>query len=112
MNGGGIIAFRLRMIMKRSFFEEFFFDLNQGGSTYSLEDKRKELEDLDREWYLKDDWSYTGCDWNMGYEGYQTLPSATMIMGKESIRLYLNGDSRLVQWIYYLSRDWEVLVCL
>lgn len=24
----------------------------------------------------------------------------------------LNGDSRLVQWIYYLSRDWEVLACL
>ena len=78
MNGGGIIAFRLRMIMKRSFFEEFFFDLNQGGSTYSLEDKRKELEDLDREWYLKDDWSYTGCDWSMDYEGYQTLSSATL----------------------------------
>lgn len=79
MNGGGIIAFRLRMIMKRSFFEEFFFDINQGGSTtYPLEDKRKELEDLDREWYLKDDWSYTGCDWNMVYEGYQTLPSATL----------------------------------
>lgn len=77
-NDGGIIAFRLRMIMKRSFFEEFFFDLNQGGSTYSLEDRRKELEDLDREWYLKDDWSYTGCDWNMNYEGYQTLPSATL----------------------------------
>lgn len=78
MNGGGIIVFRLRMIMKRSFFEEFFFDLNQGGSTYSLEDRRKELEDLDREWYLKDDWSYTGCDWNMDYEGYQTLPPATL----------------------------------
>lgn len=78
MNDGGIIVFRLRMIMKRSFFEEFFFDLNQGGSTYSLEDRRKELEDLDREWYLKDDWSYTGCDWNMNYEGYQTLPSATL----------------------------------
>lgn len=77
MNGGGIIAFRLRMIMKRSFFEEFFFDLNQGGSTYSLEDRRKELEDLDKAWYLKDDWSYTGCDWNMSYEG-QTLPSATL----------------------------------
>lgn len=77
-NGRGIIAFRLRMIMKRSFFEEFFFDLNQGGSTYSLEDKRKELEDLDREWYLKDDWSYTGCDWNMDYKSYQTLPSATL----------------------------------
>ena len=78
MNEGGLLVFRLRMIMKRSFFEEFFFDLNQGGSTYSLEDRRKELEDLDREWYLKDDWSYTGCDWNMGYEGYQTLPSATL----------------------------------
>ena len=75
---GGVIAFKLRILMRRSFFEEFFFDLNQGGSTYSLEDKRKELEDLDREWYLKDDWSYTGCDWNMGYEGYQTLPSATL----------------------------------
>lgn len=80
MNGGGLLVFRLRMIMKRSFFEEFFFDINQEGSTYSLEDKRKELEDLDREWYLKDDWSYTGCDWNwnMAYSGYQTLPSATL----------------------------------
>lgn len=78
MSGGGLLVFRLRMIMKRSFFEEFFFDINQGGSTYSLEDKRKELEDLDREWYLKDDWSYTGCDWNMAYPGYQTLPSATL----------------------------------
>lgn len=64
--------------MRRSFFEEFFFDVNQGGSTYALEDKRKELEDLDREWYLKDDWSYTGCDWNMDYPGYKTLPSATL----------------------------------
>lgn len=77
-NGGGIIAFRLRMIMKRSFFEEFFFDINQEGSTYPLEDKRKELEDLDREWYLKDYWSYTGCDWNMDPKDYQTLPSATL----------------------------------
>lgn len=78
-NGGGMIAFRLRMIMKRSFFEEFVFELNQEGSTYPLEDKRKELEDLDREWYLKDDWSYTGCDWDMSYyESYQTLPSATL----------------------------------
>lgn len=77
-NDGGLLVFRLRMIMKRSFFEEFFFDINQGGSTYPLEDKRKELEDLDREWYLKDDWSYAGCDWNMDYPGYQTLPSATL----------------------------------
>lgn len=79
MNGGGLLVFRLRMIMKRSFFEESLFEINQGGGfTYYLEDKRKELEDLDREWYLKDDWSYTGCDWNMSYEGYQTLPSATL----------------------------------
>lgn len=74
MNGGGIIAFRLRILMRRSFFE----DVNQEGSTYALEDKRKELEDLDRQWYLKDDWSYAGCDWNMDYPGYQTLPSATL----------------------------------
>lgn len=77
-NGRGVIAFRLRILMRRSFFEEFSFEINQEGSTYLLEDKRKELEDLDREWYLKDDWSYTGYDWNMGYEGYQTLPSATL----------------------------------
>ena len=76
---GGMIVFQLRILMRRSFFEEFFFDINQGGSTYPLEDKRKELEDLDREWYLKDDWSYTGCDWNMdASKGYQTLPSATL----------------------------------
>nr|UVM99939.1 MAG: putative binding domain protein [Bacteriophage sp.] len=79
MNGGGLLLFRLRMIMKRSFFEEFLPDINQGGSTYHLEDKRKELEDLDREWYLKDDWFYAGYDWNMDYPGgYQTLPSATL----------------------------------
>lgn len=98
MNGGGIIVFRLR-ILRRSFFEEFFFEVNQTGSTYALEDKRKELEDLDRQWYLKDDWSYAGCDWNMDYPGYQTLPSATLDYdnGKENIRLYLNGDSRLDQ---------------
>ena len=78
MKGGGLLVFRLRILMRRSFFEEFFFEVNQGGSTYPLEDKRKELEDLDREWYLKDDWSYTGCDWNMDYPGYQTLPSATL----------------------------------
>lgn len=77
-NGEGSLVFRLRILMRRSFFEEFFFDINQGGSIYPLEDKRKELEDLDREWYLKDDWSYTGHDWNMDYSGYQTLPSATL----------------------------------
>ena len=75
---GGLLVFRLRILMRRSFFEEFSFEINQEGSTYPLEDKRKELEDLDREWYLNDAWSYAGCDWNMGYPGYQTLPSATL----------------------------------
>lgn len=74
---GGVIVFKLRILMRRSFFEEFFFDINQGGSTYPLEDKRKELEDLDREWYLKDDWSYVGCNWSMDSEGSH-IPSATL----------------------------------
>lgn len=94
-NGRGIIAFRLRILMRRSFFEEFFFDINQGGSIYPLEDKRKELEDLDREWYLKDDWSYTGYDWDMDYESYQTLPSATLG--------YDNGEGEyktIFEWIF------------
>ena len=92
---GGIIAFRLRILMRKSFFEEFSFEINQEGSTYPQGDKRKGLEDLDREWYLKDDWSYTGCDWNMSYEGYQTLPSATLD--------YDNGEGEyktLFEWIF------------
>lgn len=77
-NGGGVIAFKLRILMRRSFFEEFFFDINQGGSTYPLEDKRKELEDLDRGWYLKDDWSYVGCNWYMDSSEGSYIPSATL----------------------------------
>lgn len=77
-NGRGVIVFRLRMLMKRSFFEEFSFDLNQGSSTYSLKDKRKELEDIDSEWYLKDDWSYIGCDWDMDASEGSRMPSATL----------------------------------
>lgn len=100
-NGGGVIAFRLRMIMKRSFFEEFVFEINQEGSTYLLEDKGKELEDIDREWPLKYDWSYTGCDWNMAYPGYQTLPPATLD--------YDNGEGEykaLFEWRFSAdSRD-------
>lgn len=94
-NGGGVIAFRLRILMKRSFFEEFFFDLNQGGSTYSLEDKRKELEDLDRGWYLKDDWSYAGCNWNMDASEGSHIPSATLD--------YDNGEGEyktIFEWIF------------
>ena len=82
--------------MRRSFFEEFFFDINQGGgSTYPLEDKRKELEDLDRGWYLKDDWSYTGCDWNMDASEGSHIPSATLD--------YDNGEGEyktLFEWIF------------
>ena len=77
-NGRGLIAFKLRILMRRSFFEEFSFDINQGGSTYSLEDKRKELEDLDRGWYLKDDWSYVGCNWNMDSSEISYMPSVTL----------------------------------
>lgn len=76
---GGLLLFRLRILMKRSFFEEFDCEINQEGSTYRLEDKRKELEDLDSEWYLNDYWSYAGYDWNMYYYGgYKTLPPATL----------------------------------
>lgn len=92
---GGIIVFKLRILMRRSFFEEFFFDINQGGSTYPLEDKRKELEDLDREWYLKDDWSYVGCNWNMSSSEGSHIPSATLD--------YDNGEGEyktLFEWIF------------
>lgn len=94
-NGGGLLVFRLRILMKRSFFEEFFFDINQGGSTYPLEDKRKELEDLDREWYLKDDWSYAGYDWNMDSSEGSHIPSATLG--------YDNGEGEyktIFEWIF------------
>lgn len=94
-NGGGVIVFRLRILMRKSFFEEFLPDLNQGGSTYSLEDKRKELEDLDREWYLKDDWFYAGCDWNMDSSEGSHIPSATLD--------YDNGEGEyktIFEWIF------------
>lgn len=94
-NGGGIIVFRLRILMRRSFFEEFFFDINQGGSTYPLEDKRKELEDLDMGWYLKDDWSYAGYNWNMASSEGSHIPSATLG--------YDNGEGEyktLFEWIF------------
>lgn len=99
----GLIVFRLRILMRRSFFEEFSFEINQEGSTYPLEDKRKELEDLDREWYLNDDWSYTGYDWNMNYEGYKTLPSATLD--------YDNGEGEyktLFEW-RFLAGSMDIL---
>lgn len=98
-NGGGLIVFKLRILMRRSFFEEFFFDINQGGSTYPLEDKRKELEDLDMGWYLKDDWSYAGYNWNMAF-GDPYIPSATLD--------YDTGDGSyktIFEWIFSDGTD-------
>lgn len=83
--------------MRKSFWENYIPEVNQGGSTYYLEDKSKELEDLDKEWYLKDDWSYIGCDWNMDY---QTLPSATLD--------YDSGDGyykTIFEWIFSDGMD-------
>lgn len=77
-NGGGVIAFRLRILMRRSFFEEYFFEVNQGGSTYSLEDKSEELYSIDEYWYLKDDWVYMGWNWNMDSSKGSHIPSATL----------------------------------
>lgn len=93
-NGGGIIVFRLRMLMRRSFFREFSFDINQGGSTYPLENKEKELEYLDIDWYLKNDWSYVGYDWNMASSKGSYIPSATLD--------YDHGDGykTIFEWIF------------
>lgn len=94
-NGGGMIVFRLRILMRRSFFEEYFFEVNQEGSTHALEDKRNELEDLDREWYLKDDWFYTGCDWSMDSSEGSHIPSVTLD--------YDNGEGEyktIFEWIF------------
>lgn len=92
----GIITFRLRILMKRSLFEEFPFEVNQGGlTTYPLEDKRNELEDLNKFWYLNDDWSYTGCDWNMDASEGSHIPSATLD--------YDNGEGEyktIFEWIF------------
>lgn len=77
-NGRGVIAFRLRILMRKSFWENYTPEVNQGGSTYYLEDKSEELYSIDEFWYLKDNWVYVGGNWNMDYPGYQTLPSATL----------------------------------
>lgn len=77
-NDGGVIVFQLRILMRRSFWENFYPEVNQGGSTYYLEDKSKELYSIDEFWYLKDDWVYVGWNWNMdSSEGFH-IPSATL----------------------------------
>lgn len=77
-NGGGVIAFRLRILMRKSFWENYTPEVNQGGSTYYLEDKSKELYSIDEFWYLKDDWVYVGWNWNMDSSEGSHIPSATL----------------------------------
>lgn len=77
-NGGGVIAFRLRILMRKSFWENYTPEVNQGGSTYYLEDKSEELYSIDEFWYLKDDWVYVGWDWNMDSSKGSHIPSATL----------------------------------
>lgn len=78
-NGGGIIVFRLRVLMRKSFWENYTPEVNQGGgSTYYLEDKSEELYSMDEFWYLKDDWVYVGCDWSMDSSEGSHIPSATL----------------------------------
>ena len=77
-NGGGIIVFKLRILMRKSFWENYTPEVNQGGSTYYLEDKSEELYSIDEFWYLKDDWVYVGCSWNMDSSEGSHILSATL----------------------------------
>lgn len=78
MTDGGLLLFRLRILMRKSFWENYTPEINQGGSTYYLEDKSKELYSMDEFWYLKDDWVYVGWDWNMDSSEGSHIPSATL----------------------------------
>lgn len=77
-NGGGVIDFRLRILMRKSFWENYTPEVNQGGSTYYLEDKSEELYSIDEFWYLKDDWVYVGWNWNRDSSEGSHIPSATL----------------------------------
>lgn len=77
-NGGGVIAFNLRVLMRKSFWENYLPEINQEGSTYYLEDKSEELYSIDESWYLKDDWAYVGYNWNMYPSEGSHIPSATL----------------------------------
>ena len=94
-NGRGLIAFRLRILMRKSFWEKYAPEVNQGGSTYYPEDKSEELYSIDEFWYLKDDWVYVGCNWNMGFPEGSPIPSATLD--------YDTGDGSyktIFEWIF------------
>lgn len=75
----GVIVFRLRILMRKSFWENCIPGVDQGGSTYYLEDKSEELYSIDKFWYLKDDWVYVGCNWNMDSSENPYIPSATLV---------------------------------
>lgn len=76
--GGGVIAFRVRILMRKSFWEDYTPEVNQGGSTYYLEDKSEELYSIDESWYPKDDWVYVGWNWDMDSSEGSHIPSATL----------------------------------
>lgn len=99
-NGRGIIAFRVRILMRKSFWENYIPEINQGGSTYYLEDKRKELDSIDEFWYLRDDWAYVGWEWNMDSSEGSHMPSATLD--------YDSGDGyykTIFEWIFSDGTD-------
>ena len=92
---GGLIAFRLRILMRKSFWENYIPEVNQGGSTYYLEDKSEELYSIDEFWYLKDDWVYVGWNWYMDSSEGSHMPSATLD--------YDNGEGEyktIFEWIF------------
>ena len=92
---GGIIAFKLRILMRKSFWENYTLEVNQGGSTYYLEDKSEELYSIDEFWYLRDDWVYVGWNWNMDSSEGSYIPSATLD--------YDSGDGyykTIFEWIF------------
>lgn len=94
-NGGGLIVFRVRILMRKSSWENYIPEINQGGSTYYLEDKSEELYSIDEFWYLKDDWVYVGWDWNMDSSEGSHIPSTTLD--------YDTGDGyykTIFEWIF------------
>lgn len=96
----GLIVFRLRILMRKSFWENYTPEVNQGGSTYYLEDKSEELYSIDEFWYLKNDWVYVGLNWNMDSNSYQTLSSATLDYDPG------DGDYKTIfEWIFSDGTD-------
>lgn len=97
---GGVIDFRLRILMRRSFWENYTIEVNHGVSTYYLEDKSKELDSIDEFWYLKNDWVYVGLNWYRDSSEGTRIPSATLD--------YDPGDGynkTIFEWIFSAGID-------